>query len=254
MAKRVVVTGAAGGVAGLLLPGLAGRYQLRLTDLTASPVGLTGAKFMTGDLTDPAFAAEVTAGADAVIHLAANPDPKATWDELVDPNIRAAATLLDAAAAHDIGKIVIASSAHVMGQYAFARKLFIEPTWPPAPCCAYGATKAFVEALARTHAYQRKCSIICLRLGATTETPPANSALGSWLAPSDLRHLIVQSLETDVRFGIYHGVSANTRQEWQISNAAREIGYEPTEDSEKYAFEVPIDESWGPCVGRRSTV
>lgn len=250
MATRVLVTGAAGRVARLMLPGLAFRYRLHLTDLVplAVDADLPAATIRTGDLTDPDFAEAVTAGVDAVVHLAGNPDPAAPLNDLVNPNVRATATLLDAAAANGVSKVVLASSLHVMGQYAHARKFFIEPGWPTAPCCAYGVTKGFVESLARMHSYRRPdSSILCLRLGATVHAPPTSAALGSWLSPGDLQHLVECALEARVRFGVYHGVSANTQQQWEIGNAQRELGYQPTYDSEKYALEVPISVDWGPC-------
>lgn len=43
------------------------------------PEAAEPAERLVGDLTDPNFAAEAVAGTDAVVHLAANPRPGATW-------------------------------------------------------------------------------------------------------------------------------------------------------------------------------
>ncbi|MCC6936234.1 MAG: hypothetical protein IT333_06950, partial [Thermomicrobiales bacterium] len=36
---------------------------------------------------------------------------------------------------------------------------------------------------------------------------------------------------TDIRFGIYYGISNNPRQFWDISKARRELGYEPQDSA-----------------------
>jgi hypothetical protein len=74
--------------------------------------------------------------------------------------------------------------------------------------------------------------------------PPASSALGAWLGPADLRQLVRCGLEADVRYAMCPGISANTRTQWEIRN---EIGFRPVLDSEPYASQVPLDETWGPC-------
>jgi nucleoside-diphosphate-sugar epimerase len=233
---RVLLTGAAGGVAGLLLPGLVDEYDMVLTDRTPLAGGVQG------DLSDPAFVAEITNGVDAVVHLAGNPDPSATWDELQVPNVEVVAAVLAAG----VSRVVLASSGHAMGQYVAARRVPVEPDWPAAPCCSYGATKVFAEALGRAHAYRTGTTVVSLRLGATSAEPMATSALGSWLGPADLRELVRCGLRADVGFAVVHGMSANTRGDWDLRNA---IGYQPSLDSEAYADAVPVDPSWGPCTG-----
>ena len=231
---RVLVTGAAGGVAQMLVPGLVESYDLVLTDRVPTPGGVQG------DLANRDFLAKITIGVDAIVHLAANAGPGATWDELRVPNIDVVAAVLAAG----VPRVVLASSAHVMGQYVAQGLVPVDPDLPPAPCCAYGATKAFAEALGRAHAYRTGTSVVALRLGATTPEPPASSALGAWLGPADLRQLVIRGLEADVRYAMCPGVSANTRTQWDVRNA---IGYRPVLDSEPYAAHVPFDESWGPC-------
>lgn len=232
---RLLVTGAAGGVAKLLLPALDG-YDLVLTDRVPISDGITG------NLADPDFVAEITAGVDAIVHLAANPDPRASWDELRGSNVEAAVHVLNSG----VGKVVLAGSAHAMGQYVAGGRVPVNPGWTPVPCCAYGATKAFVEAYGRASAYRSGSSVVALRLGATTAEPAAVEALPSWLGPEDLRRLVLRALEAKVRFAVCHGVSANTRSVWDIRN---DIGYRPVQDSEAYADSVPDIPGWGPCAG-----
>lgn len=243
---RLLITGAAGGVGQLLLPGLIGKYELTLTDIVSIP-NVEGTRTILGDLTDAGFAAEATAGVDAIVHLAANPNPQATWEQLLGPNIRLVTTLLDAAATNGVGRLVLASSAHAMGQYMWHGRRPIDPAWPVAPCCPYGATKAFVEAVARAHSFRYGARIACLRLGATFEKPNA-SMLDGWLAPEDLQQLVCRCLAADLTFGIFHGISANTRSSWDINNARNELGYAPVRDSEEFAGSVGPDIDGSLCA------
>lgn len=235
--RRVLLTGAAGGVARLLRPGLADLddHEIVLTDRVPVPGGVVG------DLADPDFVATVTKGVDAIVHLAANADPSSSWDQLRVPNVEVVAAVLGSG----VPRIVLASSAHVMGQYVGADRPLVDPDWPVAPCCAYGATKAFGEAMGRAHAYRSGASVVALRLGATTAEPPATSALSGWLGRADLCQLVVRALEADVSYAVCAGVSANTRTTWDLRNS---LGYRPVLDSEDHAATVPVDDGWGPCA------
>jgi hypothetical protein len=83
----VLVTGAAGGVARLLLDGLRSTFDLRLTDREPQ------AGRMAGDLCDADFARLVCRGVDAVVHLAANPDPEQSFHRLRGPNAERCPTI-----------------------------------------------------------------------------------------------------------------------------------------------------------------
>lgn len=125
--STVLITGAAGGVARQLMPGLLGRYALRLTDrrpiATAGEVGADDATRgpaavdeRIGELCDQAFLDTAVSGVDAIVHLAGNADPASTWEQLLEPNVRVPTALLDAALAHGVRRVVLASSVHATGQ------------------------------------------------------------------------------------------------------------------------------------------
>jgi nucleoside-diphosphate-sugar epimerase len=239
MTTKVLITGAAGSVARQLIPGLQ-HVQLRLVDRTAPRYALT-AEVAVGDLSDRSFLATAVDGVDAIVHLAGDPRPNAQWDDLEPTNVDAFAALLDAAAQHRVRRVVFASSVHAMGQYEADGRVPIDPSWAPAPCCAYGATKAFDEALARFFGDRRALSTIGLRLGATVPKPTKASQLPGWLGPADLQQLVVRALDADVRFGMYAAVSANTRGRWDLRTARADLGYVPVLDSHVYADAVEDD-------------
>src|SRR3954466_13089343 len=205
--SRLLVTGALGRVAQQLLPGLAERYDLRLTDRAAEAGASARSDLVVGELTDPDLLDELLEGVDAVVHLAGNPDPSSSWSQLREPNVEAFAALLSAVRNHAVRRVVFASSGHAMGAYEGLGRWPVDPAWPPAPCCHYGATKAFDEALARVYSYRSPMSLIGLRLGLCADSPSPAEAVAGWTGPADLRQIVVRSLETDVRFGVYPAVS-----------------------------------------------
>src|SRR5262245_52947804 len=99
--RTVLLTGAAGNVAQLLIPGLAD-YSLRLADRTdpsAEVLAAAGSSpdVQVGDLCDVDVADQVVKGVDTVVHLAANPGPRSSWHDLRAPNVELVVTVLEAA-------------------------------------------------------------------------------------------------------------------------------------------------------------
>ncbi len=235
----VLLTGAAGRVAQQLLPGLADR-PLRLLD-RRMPDETHGGEVLLGELTDRETLARAVDGVDVVVHLAGEPNPDADWAELEAPNVDGFVALLGAAHEHGVRRVVYASSVHAMGRYEADGRYPIDPTWAPAPCCPYGATKAFDEAIAGVFAHRHGLSTVGLRLGATEPEPFAARQLPGWLGPQDLRQLVVRALEADVRSGVYAGVSANTGGRWSLDTARAELGYQPVLDSADWADRVEDD-------------
>jgi len=222
----VLVTGATGRVAGQLLSEFQRSSGLRLLDREAGPEA-DGAQWFVGELTDRTVLDAALEGVDAVVHLAGNPDPEADWQELEEPNVEGFVALLAAAERHGVRRVVFASSVHAMGAHEGARTWPIDPGWPPAPCCAYGATKAFDEALARAYAYRTDLSLVGLRLGLCAEEASPEEARAGWLGPRDLRRIVGRAVVADVPFGVYSAVSWSSRERWDLRSAMDELGYEP---------------------------
>lgn len=195
------------------------------------------------------------AGIDTVIHLAANADAGASWEEVLQNNLPVTRNALEAARRTAVRRVVLASSHHVVGlverDEPFASILAgrrrglraesvkrVEVSDPVRPDGAYGAEKAFGEAAGRLYAEEHGISVLCLRIGTVTRsdrptTPRHRSTL---LSRRDLLQLIERCLEAspELRYGVYFGVSANRWRIWDLENAQRELGYEPLDDAEQW--------------------
>jgi hypothetical protein len=55
-----------------------------------------------------------------------------------------------------------------------------------------------------------------------------------WLSHRDLLQLVSKSLDSNVVYAIYYGMSNNTGGFWDITNARLELGYDPQDDAADY--------------------
>src|SRR6266498_2618749 len=169
---------------------------------------------------------------DSILHLAGNPDVRASWEAVLSANILGTRNVFEAARMFQVPQLIFASSNHVTGAYeGFEPTLnrFTQPNPPKVspqdpirPDSEYGVSKAFGEALARYYHERWGIGAICLRIGAvlTNDDPttePTNRKI--WLSHRDLVQLIEKSLVANIKFGIYYGVSNNKGAFWDISNA-----------------------------------
>jgi nucleoside-diphosphate-sugar epimerase len=230
--KLVVITGGAGRVGTAMRPLLRSMYRLRLVDVQPPPAApVDGEEFIEADVVDPQAAERVVAGADAVVHLAANASTNSTWGDVRNTNIEATYNIFEAARRQGANRVVFATTNHVMGFYN------LEGTWPiPTdaairPDSLYGVSKAFGEALARYYSDAFGMSMQCIRIGwFTNQTPAIRNLLGLWFSARDLALLSGLCLETPRRFGIYNGTSNNSQHHWDLQTARDELGYAPVDD------------------------
>lgn len=258
----MLVTGAAGRLGRALAADLADAYELRLLDRAAA-ADLPG--LLVGDVADPAALDAAMAGVDAVVHLAGNPSPKATYAELRSPNLDGTAEVLAAAVRHGVRRVVLASSNRVVEAASPLRRPGLRrplrPEDPVAPDSPYGASKAFGEAMASYHAHAHGLSTVSLRLGSVDTSPEPTfedkpRAWALWLSRRDLVGLVRAAVEADVAgHAVVFASSANTRRWWDLSAAADVLGYAPVDDSERLLHDrhagalvppaVPYPLPWG---------
>ncbi|MCC7271440.1 MAG: NAD(P)-dependent oxidoreductase [Alphaproteobacteria bacterium] len=230
--RRVLMTGAAGGVAGMIRPLLAGIYpELVLSDLRA-PAGLGATeRFVPADLTDAAAVEAAVAGIDGIIHLGGH-SVEGSWDTILQANIIGCYNLFEAARKAGVKRVVFASSNHAIGFYRRRRRIGTDVT--VRPDSRYGVSKAFGEALGALYADKHGMRVTCLRIGNVGDRPLDRRRLSIWLSPRDLVQLVRIGLEhPDIRFEIMYGVSGNAVGWWD-NDRAFQLGYRPEDRSEDH--------------------
>ena len=247
--KRVLITGAAGTIGGVLGRALADDYDLTGVDLEqAAEMETTVA-----DMRDAAAVAGAFAGQDAVIDLAAASRSETPWDRVYENNVASTYNALEAARDAGVKRLIFASSNHVTGMYEEdapyssivagdysgldpATIPMITTDMPIRPDGPYGIVKEFGEASGRYFSDRYGLSVMCLRIGTLNpqSRPQDVRQFATLLSHHDLVHLVDRCLSAPdgVRFGIYYGVSNNHWRFWDISNSAEEIGFQPQDNAE----------------------
>lgn len=163
---KVAVTGAAGRLGGFVRAALAAAGW-RVTGIDTVP-GEGG--LIPGDAADPAFLAKVLAGHDALVHLAALPDPhRDTPFNVFRLNTDLAASAVTAAAEAGVRRLVLASSQTVLG-HAWAAELRapdylpVDEDHPCRPEDTYSLSKATSEDLFALAARRDGAACVALRL------------------------------------------------------------------------------------------
>ena len=134
-----------------------------LSGYRANVEALPNARLIVGDVRDPDAVAEAIAGADVVFHLAASVgNTRSIERPIEDSEINVIGTLrvLEAARAHDVGKIVFSSSAGIFGEL---KHLPIAEDHPVEPDSPYGASKLAAEKLCLSYTKLYDMEAICLR-------------------------------------------------------------------------------------------
>lgn len=227
--RRVVVTGAAGRIGRAVAPLLPPAWDLQRTDLTAGE-GVAALDVSDADACRAAFR-----HADAVVHLAAVPDPAATWEQLLPANVVGAHAVVQAAVDCEVRRLVLASSLHAVSAVPDGTQTRVGDA--PRPGNLYGATKAWSEALGAWVAATTPTSVVALRIGYFAEerpdpagTPPRERS--AWLSPRDAADLIRAAVEAEgSAFVVANGISANRYRVADLEETVHRLGYRPVDDA-----------------------
>ncbi|MDT7723578.1 MAG: uronate dehydrogenase [Actinomycetota bacterium] len=251
--QRVLITGSAGIVGSLMRSRLRreGRV-LRLLDLADQPAAEAGeeVELVSGSVTDPAVMAEACAGVDAVIHLGGH-SRETSWEETLDVNIHGTKTVLEAARAAGVSRVILASSNHTVG---FRRNDEAGETGLPADSTArpdtfYGVSKAAIEALGSLYHSRFGMDVVVVRIGSCFPSPVVLGARGlvTWLSPDDGARLFEACLSTpSPGYKLIWGVSDNTRRLYSLAEAEA-LGYKSLDNAETYADQITTPAPTGPA-------
>lgn len=231
--KRVLMTGAAGGVGTLLRPLLRHVYpELVLSDIRR-PDGLRPDEpFRPADLTQIAEVEAAVEGMDGILHLGGF-SVEGPWETILQANITGCYNLFEAARKKGVKRVVFASSNHAMGFYP--RHSHIGVAAIPRPDSRYGVSKVFGEAVGALYADKHGLGVLSIRIGNVGDKPIDKRRLAIWLHPEDLVQLMCIGLEhPDVRYEVVYGASGNERTWWD-NTRAYQLGYKPKHRAEDHA-------------------
>lgn len=235
--QRVLITGSAGVVGTLMRPRLRrpGRL-LRLLDL-APQTASAGEEVMTGSVTDAEVMASACEGVDALIHLGGH-SRENSWEATLDVNINGTHTVLEAARAAGVPRVILASSNHAVGFRRTDSDLPADSS--PRPDTYYGVSKAAIEALGSLYHSRFGMDVIVIRIGSCFETPLPLGPRGltTWLSPDDGARLFEACLSApSPGYRLIWGVSDNKRRIYSLAEAEA-LGYKSLDDAEVYADQL----------------
>ena len=107
--KKILITGAAGGIGRHLRQEFYGRYELRLSDVVAITNCKQNEDFVSANLMDLSKVREAVNGVDGIVHLGGY-SVEGDWNTLLNANIVGTYNLFEAARQEAVKRIVFASS------------------------------------------------------------------------------------------------------------------------------------------------
>lgn len=234
--KRLLLTGAAGGLGQVLRPRLKARCDiLRVSDIADLGTARPGEEITPVRLEDRASVLQLLDGVDAVVHLG-GVSTEQPFDLILQANIVGLYNLYEAARQQNVRRIVFASSNHVTGFYR--QDEVIDATLPHRPDGYYGLSKAFGEDISRFYFDRYGIETVCLRIGSSYPEPKDRRMLATWLSYDDLERLVVAALTAPVvGHSIAYGMSDNVTTWWD-NTPARHVGFRAQDSSERFRAEV----------------
>ncbi len=235
MAKKILVTGSAGGVGQAACKGLAAAgHQVRGFDLVSTP---DVSDSIVGDILDRDAVLEATAGMDALIHLAATPDEADFLQHLIEPNVRGLYHVCDAARRHGVRRLILASSVQVaFGHDWSTRPVRLEDG--PRVINHYALTKLWAEDMGEMYARTYEMSVIAARLGWLPRSKEhaeelAASPFGKdvYLSHGDAGRFFLACIDADLAPGRFQALYATSkpagRAKVDISATEKLLDYKP---------------------------
>jgi UDP-glucose 4-epimerase len=228
--QKIVVTGGAGRLGRYVTENLASRCDLTVLDRV--PVGIAGVRSLQTDVADYAALRRDLAGQDAVVHLAAIPNPRtAPADVTFHINVQGTWAVLQAAEDCGVRRVIVASSDAALGLHYNPpgwqpQYLPIDEDHPLRPIDFYSLSKECTEAICRSYANRGKLEVIAIRPTHIVFPPEhpeleargadvQNYHLWTYVAPEDVAESFRCALDTaDGRYGAYFSTAPdglNTR-------------------------------------------
>jgi len=228
--NRILLTGAAGSLGGVLRRGLAPFAKtLRVSD--KEDVGPAGPneECVSCDLADKEAVHKLVEDVDAIVHFGAV-SVESRFEPILQANIVGVFNMYEAVRKLGVKRVVFASSNHVTGFYKQSQRIDVDA--PMRPDGLYGVSKCFGENLSRFYFDRYGIETVCLRIGSSFPTVRDRRMLATFLSYDDLVELVRCALfAPNVGHSVIFGASDNTPSWWDNSKAAH-IGFKPRDTSE----------------------
>ncbi len=246
--KKVLVTGFAGKIGGIIGKNLSVNYELSGLDL----LQVEGFKTTEANLRDLNAIIPAFEGINTVVHLAADPNHKGDWESNLENNIIGTRNVFEAARLSGVKRIIFASSNHALGFFPLRDNPYkqiydgkfqdvrqpMKPlgTGVVRPDGYYGVSKAFGESLGSYFHDEYGLSVICIRIGWVMEPDDptfAPSALSLWMSHRDTAQVIQKCIDAPkaVGFAVLYGMSDNTYGIWDLEAGKNIVGFNPVDDA-----------------------
>ncbi|HWO13498.1 MAG TPA: NAD(P)-dependent oxidoreductase [Polyangiaceae bacterium] len=241
----IVVTGSAGAIGRPVCDELLCRgYHVRGFDRSPTP---SLSDSVVADLVDRAAVRAALRGADAVVHLAAEPDD-ADFALLEGPNVRGLFHVLDAARQEQVRRVVLASSIQVLGKW-WVRAPRPASSEDALPVNHYGLTKLWAEQMGEMYARVYGLSVIAARIAFMVRNPDEARRLAqlelydTYLSRGDAARFFVAAIEAPaVDFAVLYAVGLGGERLFDMDATARLIGFEPRDRwPDGLGFPAPLE-------------
>lgn len=237
--KRLLLTGAAGGIGAVLRTKLAPMAEtLRISDIADLGEAASNEEIVYCDLSKEDEVLSLVDGCDGIVHFGGISVEK-SWSLIRPANIEGVYNVYEAARKTGCRRILFASSNHAVGFYK--QTDYIDDKALPRPDGIYGVSKVFGEAMASMYHDKFGIETAIVRIGSCFPEPINHRMMATWMSYDDFTALIDRIFKIP-RLGcpIIYGISNNDRTWWDNSGTAY-IGWHPKDNGQ--SFEAALDKA-----------
>jgi uronate dehydrogenase len=235
--KRILLTGAAGGLGRILRERIKPWADIvRLSDIGDMVEAREGEEIVQCDLADKAAVLALMVGVDAVLHFGGI-STENNFEAIMQANILGTYNLYEAIHKCAVKRVIFASSNHTVGYYRTTD--LVDADMPPRPDGMYGISKCFGENLSRYYYDRFGIETVCIRIGSSFPEPLNKRMMVTYFSYDDLVELLRCSLFTPrVGHTISFGVSNNPASWWDDRKAGH-LGFQAKDSSTAFADKFP---------------
>ena len=235
---KVGITGAEGTIGSVLRKGLSDRYEIKSFTLKNQNF-----ESIQVDLSQKESVEGIYSGLDAVIHLAADPSPKADWNSVRKNNIEATFNVFTECVTSKVKRLILASTNHTQhGDTLLTTPETLDLTNPDS---LYAVSKLFGENLGKLFSEQYGLQFVGLRIGwivkgddptIMRETPSEEYMRAMFLSHKDCINAFERALDVETNYMIAYAISDNTHKVFDLEITKRTLGFYPMDNSDAFLW------------------